>query len=640
MPLDGSAALRTALTPLPVRWGVGPALRAALAAGLVLGGALLVADLSVGGIAYLGVACAVAFVGRGDYRSRVANVGGQASGAAVGMTVGALVPDAAPWVVGAAVVVGVFAGMVGRIGPASTGGAVMAVIGVAYTQFGRLAMPWWEPVLAYLLGSAVLLALSLVGAVWHRERYRRAAVSAVFEAAADLVAAASGAEAEQARHRLALASAAARQAVAGYRLRPVVSPLHAAWSAARDAAAAAAEKSVARPPEDVGTSVDPAPGPVGGGVAAPDPADGGVEPAAGSVQSGVVAAPDLADGGVEAAAGSAQSVVAAPDLADGGVEPAAGSAPNPAPPGAAEVGRAWRARAREVRTGDLRRFPAVPPVPPRPLRSVLRRATSTAALWVGARIGLCVGLATTLAILLHPPQHAFWIPLTVAVVLRPEYGAVLVRAVQRFLGTAVGVVAVALLVTLTSTPWWLALAAALALGGAAFAAPRLYGLAVVGITGSALLSIAVADPQGVQVWARLLDTALGCALAFVVGVLLWPRRGLPDQSRVFASGRAALIRQIRAVDGGPDTEEAYRVAHDWRAELERGLAEPDPAHAAAAWLPVAIQLEHAVDAVAATDGDRAVLLALLADPAPVPTPAQASRLLARVVAALPYRETL
>src|SRR5689334_13868961 len=234
MPLDGLAALRTALTPLPVPWGVGPALRAALAAGLVLGAALLVADLSAGGIAYLGVACAVAFVGRGDYRSRVANIAGQASGAAVGMTVGALIPDTAPWVIGAAVVVGVFAGMVGRIGPASTGGAVMAVIGVAYTQFGRLAMPWWEPVPAYLLGSAVLLALSLVGAMWHRERYRRPAVSAVFEAAADLVAAAPGAEAEQARHRLALASAAARQAVAGYRLRPAAGPLHAAWSAARE----------------------------------------------------------------------------------------------------------------------------------------------------------------------------------------------------------------------------------------------------------------------------------------------------------------------------------------------------------------------------------------------------------------------
>ena len=99
MPLDGPAAQRTALTPLPVPWGVGPGLRAAVAAGLVLAGSLLVADLTVGGIAYLGVACAVSFVGRGDYRSRAANVGAQAVGAAFGMTVGALVPDTAPWVI-------------------------------------------------------------------------------------------------------------------------------------------------------------------------------------------------------------------------------------------------------------------------------------------------------------------------------------------------------------------------------------------------------------------------------------------------------------------------------------------------------------------------------------------------------------
>ena len=87
-----------------------------------------------------------------------------------------------------------------------------------------------------------------------------------------------------------------------------------------------------------------------------------------------------------------------------------------------------------------------------------------------------------------------------------------------------------MLVTLTSTPAWLALAAALALGGAAFAAPRVYGLAVVGITGSALLSVAVGDPQGVQVWARLLDTALGCALALVVGVLPGPDAGCPTRA--------------------------------------------------------------------------------------------------------------
>ena len=606
MPLDGLAALRTALTPLPVPWGVGPGLRAAVAAGLVLAGSLLVADLTVGGIAYLGVACAVSFVGRGDYRSRVANVGAQAVGAAFGMTVGALAPDTAPWVIGAAVVVGVIAGMVGRIGPASTGGAVMAVIGVAYTQFGRLAMPWWEPVLAYLVGSALVLVLSLVGAVWHRDRYRRATVSAVFDAAADLVEAAPGAAAEQARHRLALASAAARQAVAGYRLRPVAGPLHAVWSAARDAAATAAETTAAE------TTAAATPGLTETSVAAmPGLTESGVDPAPGSAERHVGGRPEVAEGS-EAAAGSAAG------LADR----AAGSA---------DLSHAWRCRAREVRAGELAGFPAAPPARGRSVGSVLRGATTTAALWVGARIGLCVGLATALAILLHPPEHAFWIPLTVAVVLRPEYGAVLVRAVHRFLGTVVGVVAVAVLVTLTATPAWLALAAALALGGAAFAAPRVYGLAVVGITGSALLSVAVGDPQGVQVWARLLDTALGCALALVVGVLLWPRRGLPDQSRVFAAGVAALNRQI----GGSDADEAYRVAHDWRAELERGLAEPDPARAAAAWLPVAIRLEHAVDVVAATGGDHASALALLDHHEPATTPAQASRLLTRLVACLP-----
>ena len=51
-------------------------------------------------------ACAASFIGRGDYRSPVAMVTGQAVGAAAGMTVGSLVPDTAPWVIAAATAVG------------------------------------------------------------------------------------------------------------------------------------------------------------------------------------------------------------------------------------------------------------------------------------------------------------------------------------------------------------------------------------------------------------------------------------------------------------------------------------------------------------------------------------------------------
>jgi uncharacterized membrane protein YccC len=100
-------------------------------------------------------------------------------------------------------------------------------------------------------------------------------------------------------------------------------------------------------------------------------------------------------------------------------------------------------------------------------------------------------------------------------VLRPEYGAVLVRSLHRLAGTIVGVVLVALLLAATVSPW-LGLAATAALGLAAFSAPRLYGLAVVGITGSALLSIAISAPGALQPWARLLDTVIGCAIALVV----------------------------------------------------------------------------------------------------------------------------
>jgi hypothetical protein len=95
------------------------------------------------------------------------------------------------------------------------------------------------------------------------------------------------------------------------------------------------------------------------------------------------------------------------------------------------------------------------------------------------------------------------------------------------------------------------------------------------------------------------------------------------------------------------TEEAYRVGHAWRAELETDLAEPDPSHSAAAWLPVAMHLERAVDAVCAVgarcreaDGGppsdrRSELLELLAGhPGSGATPARAGELLATVVTRL------
>ncbi|MEJ2868661.1 FUSC family protein [Actinomycetospora sp. OC33-EN08] len=496
--------VRAALRPLPDRWGVLPGLRATAAAAVVLGLAVAVSDPSVGGIAYLGVACAVSFVGSGGARSRTARVAGQAVGAAAGMALGALVPATAGWVVPTAAGVGFVAGALGRIGPASTGAALMAVVGVAYAQFDRLPVPWWEPVLAYLLGSTVVLAFALAESATLGRHDTRRAVAAVWDAAADLVLAP---DEDSARHRLAEAWATAHEAVVGYRRRPAG---RADWAGAREAAVEAA-RLAAVPTADLATR--------------------------------------------------------------------------------SELARRWRSAAMDARDqpSDDR--------PPR-WRSVVRPALEPAALWSGARVGACVGVATCVALLLHSPAHAFWIPLTVAVVVRPEYGSVLVRSVHRLLGTVVGVAVVAGLLEMVSSPVAIAVVAALSLGSAAFGATRSYGVAVAGITGSALFSTALTSPAGFDPWARLVDTVVGCAVALVVGVLLWPRRGLHDQSGEFARATVALAEYAER-PGRTTADAAYHRAHRWREQLGRDVTEPDPARAAADWLPVAHRLEHVVDLVSA-----------------------------------------
>ncbi len=50
---------------------------------------------------------------------------------------------------------------------------------------------------------------------------------------------------------------------------------------------------------------------------------------------------------------------------------------------------------------------------------------------------LCIGVATVLSQAL-PLQRSYWVPLTVAVVLRPDLGSVFARALQSAAGTVIG----------------------------------------------------------------------------------------------------------------------------------------------------------------------------------------------------------
>lgn len=161
------------------------------------------------------------------------------------------------------------------------------------------------------------------------------------------------------------------------------------------------------------------------------------------------------------------------------------------------------------------------------LRSGLRNVAAPDAIRTGVRLSVCMGIATAAVVALHEPSHSYWLPLTVAVVVRPEYGSVFMRTVNRITGTIIGAMVAALVLLLFPASWPIAVSAAVAIGFAVLSAPKLYALSVIGITASALLSASIGTPDPVFPLVRLLDTILGYGIAVVFGYLLWPGSSRP-----------------------------------------------------------------------------------------------------------------
>jgi Fusaric acid resistance protein-like len=252
---------------------------------------------------------------------------------------------------------------------------------------------------------------------------------------------------------------------------------------------------------------------------------------------------------------------------------------------------------------------AGPPTrPTRRLRSRWRAAATPTALLNGARIGLCLGIATAITVAMHEPAHAFWLPLTVAVIVRPEYASVFVRTVNRVCGTVTGAALAGAILWAYPSGLAVAIAAAAALGFAVLMAPKLYGLSVIGVTASALLSGSIGHVDPVAPGLRLLDTVIGAVVAVVFGYLSWPgARRLPQSARLDAGiaaaraylGEAVKPRGVRT-EWHSRRDDAYQLAHQARASCQAALLEPPPVSSlAGAGLAAAIELEEVVDAITA-----------------------------------------
>jgi uncharacterized membrane protein YccC len=167
------------------------------------------------------------------------------------------------------------------------------------------------------------------------------------------------------------------------------------------------------------------------------------------------------------------------------------------------------------------------------------------------RVAAAVAVATAVAIGLALP-HGIWLPMTTLVVLQPEFGGTLSRALQRTAGTMAGAVIAGLLLATLHGSFALNLILTALLFVAFFVQRRRYGLGVTFLTPLIVLLLAtsVGNPW-LDTLDRIVDTAAGAALALAAGYVLWPqweRQRLPDLlARAIRANRAYMTRILQSL---------------------------------------------------------------------------------------------
>lgn len=237
------------------------------------------------------------------------------------------------------------------------------------------------------------------------------------------------------------------------------------------------------------------------------------------------------------------------------------------------------------------------------------------ALAFAGRLALCYAIAVA-ARAYDPFNHWFWVPLTVTLVMKPDFGSVFDRAILRVLGTAIGVGVSALVILLVPRGWPIGIA----IGVLAFWVPwfmmMTYTLQAVAIAPIVILLVDVIQPHGSADYGtqRIVATAIGGAIVIVFGYLVWPSARRPDLRGRLARATGALADYVRSAGASPtgpadavaarhaaivsDRRTAYATLADARTQLQRELGEAPPACIAAAeWIPAVSAIERATDGV-------------------------------------------
>ncbi len=147
----------------------------------------------------------------------------------------------------------------------------------------------------------------------------------------------------------------------------------------------------------------------------------------------------------------------------------------------------------------------------------------SAALRNAGRLGVILAIGSSLGLFFNLPKP-YWILLTTLLVSQNGYNATRVRIQHRALGTLIGLIIAAGLLQL-ALPQNLQLFFMLLITLISYTVLRKnYGLGMIGLTVTAVYTLQILGLNGANfLLPRLLDTLIGCALAFGGTIWLWPQ---------------------------------------------------------------------------------------------------------------------
>jgi uncharacterized membrane protein YccC len=197
------------------------------------------------------------------------------------------------------------------------------------------------------------------------------------------------------------------------------------------------------------------------------------------------------------------------------------------------------------------------------------------------RCGACVAIALALSHAL-PLSRGYWLPMTVAIVLKPDFGATWRYGLLRVAGTLGGLLLTTALLHVGGVGnFWIALAlmAVLCFGFRELATVH-YGIAVVCLTGTVVILLSFYGiPAAASVQARAVDTMLGSALA-LLAYFAWPTWERGRERATLAGLLDAYADYLGAVlHGDAQARHATRIEaraarSSAQASLDRLRAEP------------------------------------------------------------------